>query len=109
MTETASQRLRRIERMLRNGKVPIILNPTPGVEPLLRAYGLEPNVDIVVPMPGESSEDVQKRRAILRAQRQYKRERKLTGHYLEPEERLRKRADKGLRAWSRLLDKFNGL
>lgn len=102
MTETLSQRLNRVERALKAGRAPSILTPLPGIEALLEAYGLKPNVDIYMPQPGESPDEVKLARQRLRDKRRYKRQREMVGEYLSMPDRRRLAADKALKTRAKL-------
>jgi len=73
MSRTKSQKLCDYENQLRSGRTPIINENFPGVEELLRRYGLEPNVDVAIPYPGETAKELAVRRKKLRGIRFYRR------------------------------------
>ncbi len=93
MTASRTKRLRLVEEALKEGRLPRILKPLPGVENLLRSYGLEPNVDIFVPQPGMTPAEGEELKRKIRYRRQYINTLKGVREYKSREQRQREAAD----------------
>ena len=98
MSETNAARLRRVETVVKEGRLPRILTPLPGVERLLRAHGLEPGVDIFVPVLGMSQAEMRAERSRIRYRRQYVKGLADKGAYRSRKDRRRDSADELLEA-----------
>lgn len=96
MTESHSQRLARLERALKSGRVPSILKPLVGADVLVRAYGWTPGVDVYIPNINDSPERAKQMRALIKANRQYRKDRQQVGTYLSRDERRRESANRKL-------------
>ena len=93
MSESTQAKLRRVARALEEGRIPRILSPLPGLDKLLRSYGLKPGVDVYIPDPNLSPAENSKRRAQIRSKRFYRKTREEVGEYSSRQERLRQKAD----------------
>ena len=81
----AARRLRRIELTLRAGRMPIIRQYTPGVEELLKKYGMQDFV--FVPSAAMTFQQVQVARIKWKENKRYKRDKENIGESVNVKEK----------------------